>query len=120
MCVQVLYHGDGSVKGIASVDVGVAKDGAPKQSFSRGMELHAKLVLFGEGCHGSLAKTLYQNKDLNLRSNCQSQTYGIGLKEVCACMYMCTCNMVLVVRCGRWSHPDTALGKWSTLWAGLW
>ncbi len=64
------------------MDVGVAKDGSPKQSFSRGMELHAKLVLFGEGCHGSLAKTLYQNKDFNLRANCQPQTYGIGLKEV--------------------------------------
>jgi electron-transferring-flavoprotein dehydrogenase len=71
------------VKGIASVDVGVAKDGSPKQSFSRGMELHAKLVLFGEGCHGSLAKTLYSNKDFDLRGNCQPQTYGIGLKEVC-------------------------------------
>ena len=64
------------------MDMGVAKDGSPKQSFSRGMELHAKLVLFGEGCHGSLAKTLYQNKDFNLRANCQPQMYGIGLKEV--------------------------------------
>lgn len=79
---QVLYHEDGSVKGIATVDVGVAKDGSPKQSFSRGMELYSKLVLFGEGCHGSLAKTLYHNKDFNLRANCQPQTYGIGLKEV--------------------------------------
>ena len=79
---QVLYHEDGSVKGIATVDVGVAKDGSPKPSFARGMELHAKVVLFGEGCHGSLAKTLYQNKDFKLRENCQPQTYGIGLKEV--------------------------------------
>lgn len=80
--VQVLYHDDKSVKGIATVDVGVAKDGAPKESFARGMELHAKVVLFGEGCHGSLAKTLYQNKNLDLRANCQPQTYGLGLKEV--------------------------------------
>jgi len=70
------------VKGIATVDVGVAKDGSPKASFARGMELHAKVVLFGEGCHGSLAKTLYQNKNFDLRANCQPQTYGIGLKEV--------------------------------------
>ena len=103
-CPQVLYHEDGSVKGIASVDVGVAKDGAPKQSFSRGMELHAKLVLFGEGCHGSLAKTLYQNTDYNLRGNCQPQTYGIGLKEVCGrvgpvgvASYDGTCGWVLWV-----------------------
>ena len=45
------------------------------------MELHAKVTLFGEGCHGSLAKQLY--KKFNLRRNCQPQNYGIGLKEVC-------------------------------------
>ena len=78
----MLYHDDQSVKGIATVDVGVAKDGSPKSSFARGMELHAKVVLFGEGCHGSLAKTLYQNKNFDLRAKCQPQTYGLGLKEV--------------------------------------
>lgn len=64
------------------MDVGIAKDGSPKASFARGMELHARLVLFGEGCHGSLAKTLYSNEKFALRANCQPQTYGIGLKEV--------------------------------------
>lgn len=44
------------------------------------MELHAKVTLFGEGCHGHLAKQLY-NK-FNLRENCEPQTYAIGLKEV--------------------------------------
>lgn len=48
--------------------------------FARGMELHARVTLFAEGCHGSLAKTLYSKFDL--RRNCQPQTYGIGLKEV--------------------------------------
>jgi flavin-dependent dehydrogenase len=81
--LKVLYHDDGSVKGIATVDVGIAKDGSPKSTFSRGMELHAKLVLFGEGCHGSLAKTLYHNENFKLRANCQPQSYGIGVKEVC-------------------------------------
>ena len=80
--MKVLYHDDGSVKGIATVDVGIAKDGSPKPAFSRGMELHSRLVLFGEGCHGSLAKTLYQNDSFKLRANCQPQSYGIGLKEV--------------------------------------
>lgn len=80
--LQVLYHEDGGVKGIATVDVGIAKDGSPKTSFARGMELHARLVLFGEGCHGSLAKTLYDNEKFALREHCQPQTYGIGLKEV--------------------------------------
>lgn len=46
------------------------------------MEFHAKLTLFGEGCHGHLAKTVFSKYDL--RKNCQQQTYGIGLKEVCS------------------------------------
>lgn len=48
--------------------------------FERGMELHAKVTLFGEGCHGHLAKQLY--KRFSLRENCEPQTYAIGLKEV--------------------------------------
>jgi len=48
--------------------------------FERGMELHAKLTLFAEGCHGSLTKQLM--KKFNMRQNCKPQTYGIGLKEV--------------------------------------
>ena len=50
-----------------------------KDTFERGMELHAKVTVFAEGCHGHLAKQLI--KKLNLRKNCE-QTYGIGLKEV--------------------------------------
>lgn len=45
------------------------------------MELHSKVTLFGEGCHGSLAKQLY--KKFDLRKDCLPQSYGIGLKEVC-------------------------------------
>lgn len=77
---EVLFHEDGSVKGIATNDVGIAKDGSPKDVFERGMELHAKVTLFGEGCHGHLAKQLY--KQFNLRENCEPQTYAIGLKEL--------------------------------------
>ncbi|KAK7097866.1 hypothetical protein V1264_004783 [Littorina saxatilis] len=77
---EVLFHEDGSVKGIATNDVGIHKDGSPKDSFERGMELHAKVTIFGEGCHGHLAKQLY--KSFNLRENCEPQSYGIGFKEV--------------------------------------
>ncbi|XP_061895950.1 electron transfer flavoprotein-ubiquinone oxidoreductase, mitochondrial [Entelurus aequoreus] len=77
---EVLFHEDGSVKGIATNDVGIAKDGSPKDVFERGMELHAKVTLFGEGCHGHLAKQLY--KHFHLRDNCEPQTYAIGLKEL--------------------------------------
>ncbi|CAH3023265.1 unnamed protein product, partial [Porites evermanni] len=76
---EVLYHEDGSVKGIATNDVGIHKDGSPKAMFERGMELHAKVTMFGEGCHGHLAKNMY--KKFNLRENCDPQTYAIGLKE---------------------------------------
>ncbi|XP_046394961.1 electron transfer flavoprotein-ubiquinone oxidoreductase, mitochondrial isoform X1 [Ischnura elegans] len=77
---EVLYHEDGSVKGVATNDVGIAKDGSPKDNFERGMELHAKCTIFAEGCHGHLAKQLF--KKFNLREKCEPQTYGIGLKEI--------------------------------------
>lgn len=77
---EILYHEDGSVKGIATNDVGIAKDGSPKDTFERGMELHAKCTIFAEGCHGHLTKQLV--KKFNLREKCEPQSYGIGLKEV--------------------------------------
>lgn len=77
---EVLYHEDGSVKGVATNDVGIAKDGSPKDTFERGMELHAKCTIFAEGCHGHLGKQLF--KQFDLRKDCQPQTYGLGLKEL--------------------------------------
>ncbi|XP_017866513.1 PREDICTED: electron transfer flavoprotein-ubiquinone oxidoreductase, mitochondrial [Drosophila arizonae] len=77
---EVLFHEDGSVKGIATNDVGIAKNGAPKETFARGMELHAKTTIFAEGCRGHLSKQIMQKFGLNAGS--EPQTYGIGLKEV--------------------------------------
>lgn len=77
---EILYHSDGSVKGIATTDLGIGKDGAPKDSFARGMELHAKVTIFGEGCRGHLTKQLMQKFGLNATN--EPQTYGIGIKEV--------------------------------------
>lgn len=77
---EVLFHEDGSVKGIATSDLGIAKDGSPKDTFARGMELHAKCTIFGEGCRGHLSKQLMKRFDLN--ANNEPQTYGIGLKEI--------------------------------------
>ena len=54
--VEVLYNEGGEVVGVATNDVGVAKDGSPKDTFERGMELRAKATLFAEGCRGSLTK----------------------------------------------------------------
>lgn len=66
---EVLYDDNGNVKGVATNDVGIARDGKPKDSFERGMEFHAKLSLFGEGVHGSLSKELVNKFDL--RKDCQ-------------------------------------------------
>ena len=77
---EVLYHTDGSVKGVATNDLGIARDGKPKDTFERGMEFHARVTMFGEGCHGSLTKQVI--KKFDLRSDSQHQTYGLGLKEV--------------------------------------
>lgn len=77
---EVLFHEDGSVKGIATGDVGIGKNGAPKDTFARGMELHAKTTIFAEGCRGHLSKQLLAKFGLNAEN--EPQTYGIGLKEV--------------------------------------
>lgn len=78
--MQVLYNANGAVVGVATNDVGLNRQGQPKESFERGMAINAKLTLFAEGCHGSLTKTLLKKYDL--RPETTHQTYGIGLKEV--------------------------------------
>ncbi|KAF4495101.1 electron-transferring-flavo dehydrogenase [Fusarium agapanthi] len=77
---EVVYAADGSVKGVATNDLGVGRDGKPKETFERGMEFHARVTMFGEGCHGSLSKQVINKFDL--RRDSQHQTYGLGVKEV--------------------------------------
>jgi electron-transferring-flavoprotein dehydrogenase len=77
---EVLYHDDGSVKGVATGDMGIAKDGKKTDMFEPGMELHAKQTVFAEGCHGSLTKELIEKFDL--RANSCPQTYALGVKEI--------------------------------------
>lgn len=77
---EVVYHEDGRVKGVATGDMGVGRDGEQKGGYQQGMELHGKYTLFGEGCRGSLTKTLFERFDL--QADCDPQTYGIGLKEL--------------------------------------
>ncbi|MBW7837554.1 MAG: electron transfer flavoprotein-ubiquinone oxidoreductase [Sphingomonadales bacterium] len=77
---EVLYNQDGSVKGIATGDMGVAKDGSRKDGFTPGMELVAKYTLFAEGCRGSLSKGLFHK--FNLRDGVDPQTFGLGVKEL--------------------------------------
>jgi electron-transferring-flavoprotein dehydrogenase len=77
---EVLYNPDGSVKGVATGNMGVSREGNPTSSFQLGMELHAKYTLFAEGARGHLGKQLMQKFDLNQGKD--PQTYGIGLKEL--------------------------------------
>ena len=77
---EVLYHEDGSVKGVATQDMGVGRDGEPKGSFEPGVELHARVTVFAEGCRGHLTKSLFERFDL--RAGADPQTYGIGIKEL--------------------------------------
>ena len=78
--VEVLFDQDGAVAGIATGDMGVAKNGAHKDSFTRGMELRAKYTLFAEGARGSLTKILLKRFDL--AKDRDVPKFGIGLKEI--------------------------------------
>ena len=77
---EVLYHEDGSVKGVATGDMGIAKDGTHKDTYTPGMELHAKYTLIAEGVRGSLAKVLMAK--FNLREGVQPPKFGLGVKEL--------------------------------------
>lgn len=70
----------GAVKGIATRDVGIGKDGKPKATFERGSELHARQTLFAEGARGSCSEFLMEK--FNLRDGVHPQTFGLGIKEV--------------------------------------
>jgi len=77
---EVLYDERGAVRGVATGDLGVAKDGTRKAEYQPGMELHAKYTLFAEGCRGSLSQELMAR--FNLRDGVDPQKYGIGIKEL--------------------------------------
>ena len=78
--VEVLYGENGEVRGIATGDMGVARDGSHKPSYTRGMELLGKYTLFAEGARGSLTKQLIAKFALDKDS--EPSKFGIGLKEV--------------------------------------
>ncbi|ENU90815.1 electron transfer flavoprotein-ubiquinone oxidoreductase [Acinetobacter vivianii] len=77
---EVLYHEDGTVKGIQTGDMGIGKNGEPTHNFTPGYELHAKYTLFAEGCRGHLGKRLIAK--YNLDKDADPQHYGIGIKEL--------------------------------------
>ena len=77
---EVLFGENGRVAGVATGDMGRDGDGGQGDNFEPGVELRATYTLFAEGCRGSLAKTLIERFDL--RRDCDTQIYGIGIKEL--------------------------------------
>jgi len=77
---EVLFNDDGSVKGVATGDMGVQRDGTRGPNYQPGMELHAKYTFFAEGVRGHLSKQLIRH--FELAKNSQPQVYGIGIKEL--------------------------------------
>ena len=77
---EVLYNADGSVRGVATGNMGIGKDGQPTGNFQLGMELHAKYTIFAEGARGHLGKQLIPR--FKLDDGRDPQSYSIGIKEV--------------------------------------
>src|SRR5581483_7303765 len=77
---EILYTDDGAVRGVATGDMGIGKDGKRTGHFQPGIELHAKYTLFCEGCRGHLGRQL--NENFQLGKHADPQVYGIGIKEL--------------------------------------
>ncbi len=77
---EVLYNDNGSVKGVATGNLGIGKDGQPTENFQLGMELHAKYTIFAEGARGHLGKQLIAKYKLD--DGRDPQSHAIGIKEL--------------------------------------
>jgi electron-transferring-flavoprotein dehydrogenase len=77
---EVLYDANRAVRGVATGDMGIGKNGQKTEQFTPGVEILAKQTVFAEGCHGSLTKTLI--KKFDLRCDSDPQTYALGVKEI--------------------------------------
>ena len=77
---EILFNPDGSVKGVATGDMGIGKDGEQTPNYTQGIELHAKQTVFSEGVRGSLTKEIFDK--FQLRKNADPQTFAIGIKEL--------------------------------------
>src|SRR3954447_10305668 len=77
---EVLVKGESRVVGVATGDLGIGRDGKPKDSFTRGMELRGRYTVFAEGARGNLTKQIIHR--FNLDRDRDHQKYGIGIKEL--------------------------------------
>ncbi|PIA29623.1 hypothetical protein AQUCO_05800030v1 [Aquilegia coerulea] len=79
---EILYDSNRKVVGIATNDMGVAKDGSKRETFQRGVELKGRITLLAEGCRGSLSQKIMGDYNLREKVQAQHQTYALGIKEV--------------------------------------
>jgi len=77
---EVLYDGKGAVRGVATGDMGIGRDGKPTDQYQPGIELLGKYTLFAEGCRGHLGRRLMAR--FRLGAECDPQVYGLGIKEL--------------------------------------
>ena len=104
---EVLYNDDGSVKGVATGNLGIGKDGQPTDNFQLGMELHAKYTIFAEGARGHLGKQVIAK--YNLTEGRDPQSYAIGIKELWE-VDPSKAKPGLVVHTSGWPMQDDAFG----------
>ncbi len=104
---EVLYNEDGSVKGVATGNLGLGKDGEPTENFQLGMELHAKYTIFAEGARGHLGKQLIAK--YGLAEGKDPQTYAIGVKELWE-IDPAKAKPGLVVHTAGWPMTDDTFG----------
>uniref|UniRef100_A0A8R7JZ38 Electron transfer flavoprotein-ubiquinone oxidoreductase n=1 Tax=Triticum urartu TaxID=4572 RepID=A0A8R7JZ38_TRIUA len=79
---EILYDENQIVAGVATNDVGIAKDGSKRETFQPGVELRGRIILLAEGCRGSLSEKIITNHKLRESGQGQHQTYALGIKEV--------------------------------------
>ena len=104
---EVLYNDDGSVKGVATGNLGIGKEGEPTDNFQLGMELHAKYTIFAEGARGHLGKQVIAK--YNLAEGRDPQSYAIGVKELWE-VDPSKAKPGLVVHTSGWPMQDDAFG----------
>ncbi|WP_050416187.1 electron transfer flavoprotein-ubiquinone oxidoreductase [Azoarcus sp. CIB] len=104
---EILYDEAGAVKGVATGDMGLTREGEPGPHHQLGMELHAKYTLFAEGCRGHLGKMLEEK--YHLRDGVDPQTYGLGLKELWE-VPAANHTLGLVVHTAGWPLPSDTYG----------
>ena len=104
---EVLYHDNGAVKGVATGNVGIGKDGEPHEGFQLGMELHGKYTLFAEGARGHLGRQLIAR--FKLDDGRDPASWAIGIKELWE-IDPAKAKPGLVVHTSGWPITDNTFG----------